>query len=69
MPTHLLRFGLTCRFVKPNFVPEDMQSMGHLAPDPAKVYDGDLKLYEDYMEKRKAKKVTRRTINPVTPQT
>ena len=61
-PTDKLRFGLTCRFVKPEFVPEGMRSMGDLTLDPAQAYDGDLALYENHMEKYKAGNVVKKTI-------
>lgn len=67
-PTDKLRFGLTCRYVKPEFVPEDMQTLGDLVVDPTKAYDGDLALYDDHMKKYNAKKVPKRTIVPVTTQ-
>ena len=50
-PTDKLRFGLTCRYVKPEMVPEDMRSLGDFTLDPADPYDGDVKLYDDYIEK------------------
>ena len=68
-PTDKLRFGLTCRFVKPEFVPEDMRTLGDLTVDPAKAYDGDLALYDDHMKKYNAGKVTKRTIDPIATQT
>ena len=68
-PTDKLRFGLTCRNVKPEFVPEDMRTLGDLIVDPAKAYDGDLALYDDHMKKYNAAKVTKRTIDPLAPWT
>ena len=49
-------------------VSEDMRSMGDLTLDPADAYDGDLELYDNHMEKYKAKKVTKRRIPSVTTQ-
>lgn len=51
-PTDKLRFGLTCRYVKPEMVPEAMQSLGDFTLDPANPYDGDLKIYEEHIKKR-----------------
>ena len=55
-PTDKLRFVLTCRFVKPEMVPEDMRSLGDFSLDPANAYDGDVKLYDDHMEKLEEKR-------------
>ena len=49
-------------------VPEDMRSLGDFTLDPANAYDGDLKLYADFMEKYTAKKVTKRRIPYPTNQ-
>ncbi|CAF9907780.1 MAG: hypothetical protein ALECFALPRED_003886 [Alectoria fallacina] len=67
-PTDKLRFGLTCRYVKPEMVPENMRSMGDLTLDPANAYDGDLELYKDHMEKYETGKVTKRRIASVAFQ-
>ena len=53
-PTDKLRFGLTCRFVKPEMVPENMRTLGDITLDPAKAYNGDIPLYSDHMEKYKS---------------
>ena len=68
-PTDKLRFGLTCRFVKPEFVPEDMRTLGDLTVNPANAYDGDLPLYDSHMKKYNAAKVTKRTVYPVATET
>lgn len=64
-PTDKMRFGLTCRYVKPEMVPEDMRSLGDFTLDPADAYDGDLELYKDHMEKYEASKVTKRRVASV----
>ena len=68
-PTDKLRFGLTCRYVKPEMVPQDMRSLGDLTLDPANAYDGDLKIYEDFMKEREKereeKMVKKRTASVV----
>lgn len=64
-PTDKLRFGLTCRYVKPEMVPEDMRTLGDFNLDSANAYDGDLKLYEDFVEEQKKGKVTKRSIASV----
>lgn len=67
-PTDKLRFGLTCRYVKPEMVPEAMRSMGDLTLDPAKAYDGDLELYNKHMEKYNAARVTKRRVPTVATE-
>ena len=67
-PTDKLRFGLTCRFVKPEFVPEGMRTLGDLTVDPAKAYDGDLALYDDHMKKYNTGTITKRTVEPIATQ-
>ena len=67
-PTDKLRFGLTCRFVKPQCVPEDMRTLGDLTVDPAKAYDGDLALYDDHMKKYNAGRVTKRMVDTTATQ-
>lgn len=64
-PTDKLRFGLTCRYVKPEMVPEGMRNMGDFELNPSKAYDGDLKLYEEHMEKFMAGLVPKKRIAPV----
>ena len=64
-PTDKLRFGLTCRYVKPGMVPEEMRNMGDLELDPAAAYDGDLQLYEDHMKIYNAGLVPKRRITSV----
>lgn len=49
-------------------VPEDMRTLGDLTLYPSKAYDGDLALYEDFMKKYKAGKVTKRIVYPTTTQ-
>ena len=65
-PTDKLRFGLTCRYVKPEMVPEGMRTMGDLVLDPTNAYDGDLQLYEDHMKEYSAGLVPKKRIDPVT---
>lgn len=67
-PTDKLRFGLTCRYVKPEMVPEDLRSLGDFTLDPANAYDGDLELYEDHMKKYKARNITKKRIASVATQ-
>lgn len=54
MPTHELRFGLTCRYIKPEMIPVDQHSKADIDLDPAKAYDGDLQIYQDWKNKQKA---------------
>lgn len=68
VPTDKLRFGLTCRYVKPEMVPEDMRSLGDFTLDPTNVYDGDLELYKDFMKEYEAGRVTKRRIGSVVTQ-
>ena len=62
VPTDKLRFGLTCRYVKPEMVPEHMRSMGDFTLDPSNAYDGDLTLYKNHMKKYEAGRVTKRRV-------
>ena len=51
-----LRFGLTCRYVKPEMIDAQLHSKGDLDIDPTKAYDGDLKAFDEWIQQADALK-------------